>query len=92
MSTSDATNDSNTTAAKENFDVEQPVADPFIDDDIPGTLESSGGSSELKASHLQLSTVTFTGVPSSPSCSSIQPPEAAPVPASSSNPVDVACM
>ena len=40
--------------------------DPFVNEDLPDTLESSGGSSELQASHLQLSTVTFKGLPSPP--------------------------
>ena len=38
--------------------------DPFVDEGLNGTLDSSGGSSELQAAHLQASTVTFTGVPS----------------------------
>ena len=92
MSTTDDDKDLAPTISKENLDAKQSVVDPFVEDDLPGTLESSGGSSELKASHLQLSTVTFTGVPSSPSCSSIPPPEAAPEHAIPSNPVDVACM
>ena len=40
--------------------------DPFVNEDLPDILESSGGSSELQASHLQLSTVTFKGIPSPP--------------------------
>ena len=95
MSASNVTDNVTKPDAKVELDVQKSIVDPFVDDDIPGTLDSSGGSSELKASHLQLSTVTFTGVPSSPSCNSIPPPEAAfehqTAPVSTSNPVDVAC-
>ena len=95
MSTSNITDNVTKPDAKVELDAQKSLVDPFVDDDIPGTLDSSGGSSELKASHLQLSTVTFTGVPSSPSYNSIPPPEAAfeyqTTPVSTSNPVDVAC-
>ena len=40
-------------------DIEHSIAE-----DLPGVFESSGGSSELEALHLQTSTVTFTGIPS----------------------------
>ena len=57
----------NETLTKENID-------PFVNEDLPDTLESSGGSSELQASHLQLSTVTFKGLPS-PSLSEVVTPK-----------------
>ena len=73
----------------------KPSIEPFVDDDLPGTLESSGGSSELQASHLQLSTVTFTGVPTPSSCSPTPQPElvnnSRGNPSSTSNPVDISC-
>ena len=69
--------------------------EPFVDEELPGTLESSGGSSELQAPHLQASTVTFTGVPLSPSSDSIPPVEqTSKLPDSVHNPksVDITCM
>ena len=71
------------------------TVEAFLDEELPGTLESSGGSAELQAPHLQSSTVTFTGVPSSPSCYSVPPVEVAtelPPYASASTPVDISCM
>jgi hypothetical protein len=69
--------------------------DPFVDEELPGTLDSSGGSAELQAPHLQASTVTFTGVPSSPTGYSVPPVEVAtelPIVTSPSRPVDIPCM
>ena len=72
------------------------TVEPYVEEDLPGVLESSGGSSELQAPHLQASTVTFTGVPPSPSIVSSVPQvevEAEIITnAYSSAPVDVACM
>ena len=93
MSSNDVTNDATNFGTKESDD--KPSSELFVDDDLPGMLESSGGSSELQASHLQLSTVTFTGVPSPSPCSSIPQPELVSNsqgdPTFTSNPVDVSC-
>ena len=67
------------------------TVEPFVDEELPGTLESSGGSLELQAPHLQASTVTFTGVPSSPS-SPVEVANQLPLDASASTPVDISCM